>query len=82
MVDYGTCPMGYSGYLSGWWLIGSLIVLIILFAALYLLLRQSGSKGGKREEETPLSILGRRYAKGEMSKKEYQDMSSDLRKEK
>lgn len=66
--------MGFGGY---WMLFGSLIwiglVVLVVWVAVSLL-------SGRREggQETPLGILKRRYAAGELSSAEYQQASKDL----
>ncbi|MFQ5814432.1 MAG: SHOCT domain-containing protein [Anaerolineae bacterium] len=60
-------------------LIGGLIV-----GAIWLVSRSTGSSGlnlGQRTEtstEDPLDILRRRYARGEITREEYQSMREDL----
>ncbi len=56
-----------------------LMFLILVGVVIYLLLRR-GAPGasGEARKETPLDILRRRYAKGEISKEEFQRMREDL----
>jgi putative membrane protein len=68
--------MGY-GYGGGWLMWILFIVLIVI--VVYLLVQtpkrhDSGSAGG----ETPLQILKKRYAKGEISKEDFDRMRKDL----
>lgn len=70
--------MGWGGMWFGWifWIV--LIALII-----WAVVRMSGSRPGGTtssglERETPLDILKRRYANGEITKEQYEEMRRDL----
>ncbi len=62
----------YWGMGWGMWIIPLLIILIV-----YLLFRNNSQN---KNQETPLEILKRRYAKGEVTKEEYEQMKNDLSK--
>lgn len=62
----------YWGMGWGMWLIPLLIILIV-----YLLFKNNSQS---KNQETPLEVLKRRYAKGEITKEEYEQMKSDLSK--
>ena len=64
----------YGGIIM-WVLIIVVVVLLIYFAS-------QSSKGGheNRTQETPMDILKKRYAKGEISKGEFERMKQDLQK--
>ncbi|MBW7941873.1 MAG: SHOCT domain-containing protein [Candidatus Kuenenia stuttgartiensis] len=62
----------YWGMGWGMWFIPLLIILIV-----YLLFKNNSQS---KDQETPLEILKRRYAKGEITKEEYEQMKSDLSK--
>jgi len=67
--------MGFGFYsLGGWFMMILLIIAIVVI--IYLLLRDKGVRisSGK----TPLDILKERYAKGEISKEEFDRMKKDL----
>ena len=70
MINYG---YGFGGGFM--W-----VILLILIGVVIFLFVQSGkTKGfGGFSHETPLDILKKRYAKGEISKEEYEKMKSDL----
>lgn len=74
----------YPGHMMPWppmhyglggivlWLIIAAIVVVIIVAII------GGSKTSTEDRETPLEILKRRYAKGEISKQEFEKMKKDL----
>jgi len=66
-----------SGTWFGWIFMvafGVLIVLVVLF------LVQAMIKRENRSEQAPLDILKRRYAKGEISKEEFDRIKDDIMK--
>lgn len=62
----------YWGMGWGMWFIPLLIILIV-----YLLFKNNSQS---KNQETSLGVLKRRYAKGEITKEEYEQMKSDLSK--
>ena len=56
-------------------LFGMLLIVGIVLLAVWLF-RQSGT--GRGREETPLEILKKRYAKGEIEKEEFEQKKRDL----
>ncbi|MBA7708887.1 hypothetical protein ES703_117792 [subsurface metagenome] len=70
---YGMMGFGYGGIIM--WI----IFLIIIGLVVYLILRNTGFKGFEiSDRETPLDILKRRYAQGEITKEEFDNMKKDL----
>ena len=73
----GNNPFGYGyGYWSFWNIIWSLfwiglIVLIIWLIYKFII---------KKETETPINILQKRYAKGEINKKQFEEMKKEIGK--
>ena len=72
---------------GGWWMfpmIMPIVFLIIGIIVLYLLFSRGGfrppwwDKYPGRESESALDILKKRYAKGEISKEEFEGMKEDL----
>ncbi len=68
----GSWPMMHYGY-GGW--IMWLILAIGIAAVIYFIVQ--AQRGGS-VRETPLEILKKRYAKGEITKEEYDRMKRDL----
>src|SRR3989344_1666488 len=67
----------YYGYNSFWnilWLIFLIGVIVLIIWLIY-----KFTKKGK-ESETPINILQKRYAKGEINKKQIDEMKKELRK--
>lgn len=72
MDDYGY-GMGY-----GMWFFG-LIFWILIIVGLVLLIKYLWEGGGaKRGEESALEILKKKYARGEISKEEFEEKKKDL----
>ena len=62
---------GLSGLLPILFFIGFVILIFSLF-------RKSSDDGEIDDEDTALEILKKRYAKGELTKREYLDMKKDI----
>ena len=70
MMNYG---FGYGGMFM--WL----IFLIVLLVAVYFIFRAVKEKNTNAEgQDTPLNILKKRYAKGDINKEEFDRMKQDL----
>lgn len=78
----GTCPMnsGFGGYLGmgyGW--IFQIIIFVIFFIVVWWLLKNNNViKNESNQKESPLDILKRRLAKGELNKKEYEELKKEI----
>ena len=74
--------MGNWGHMMGYAYGGGfmwLIVLVLVGAVIYFLLQVSKSKSSDDSIiETPLDILKKRYAKGEIDKEEFERKKQDL----
>ena len=65
---------GFAG-----WILGLLFLIIIAVGlVIFFTLRKRGAFTGSSGSELPLEILKKRYAKGEITKKEFEEMKNDL----
>lgn len=55
-----------------------ILVIIGVILLIVWIVRQSGTRAGARGEETALDILNKRYARGELSKEDYEKMRKDI----
>lgn len=72
---YGMMRWGFGGWIMG------LLFLIIIIAVVFVIVfsfRNKNTLTGSSGNETPLEILKKRYAKGEITKKEFDEMKKDL----
>jgi len=68
----------FWGHMGFGWFIWLIILVVFVWLIVQIASRnRSGGEGGTRTE-TPLEILKRRYARGEISKEEYERMKKDL----
>jgi putative membrane protein len=86
MNYYGWGMMG--PFFGGGWVLGAIfwIILGILFIFLVVKLisgaardRSESENGNEERQETALQILKKRYAKGEITLKEFENMKKDIR---
>ena len=71
--SYGMMNYSYGGIIM--WI----IFLVIIGLVGFLILRNTGFKGfNDSNRETPLDILKKRYARGEITKEEFDKMKNDL----
>ena len=64
------------GMMAIWWLSGLAVLGVVIWAVI----RAAGSPGIGRGEESPETILKRRYARGEVDREDYERRLTDLRK--
>lgn len=69
--------MHYFGMGTMWWLWISVIVLVVWIA----LKMNNGGGLFTTKEESPMEILKKRYAKGEISTEEYNERKKELEKD-
>lgn len=64
------------GMMAVWWLFGLAALVLLVWVVVHAV----GPSGLGRGEESPESILKRRYARGEVDREEYERRLNDLRK--
>lgn len=69
----GGLGMGYGYGGSYMW-----ILLLVVIGLLVFLILQSVQSGSRTDQESPLDILKKRFAKGEITKEEYEEMKRKL----
>lgn len=69
---------GYGGMGFGYGWLFQLIIFILFFLVVWWLLRNNGALSQKSQKESPMDILKRRLASGEISKKEFNDLKKEI----
>ncbi len=64
---------GYWGMGWGMWLIPVIIILVI-----YFLVRNNSKTQSTQSHDSPLEIMKKRYAAGEITREEFEKMKNDL----
>jgi putative membrane protein len=72
--------MWHSSDGMGWWMVIGSVWMVFFWALVFYVLFAVLNRGGGKQtgNETPLDILKRRYAAGEISKEEYDRMRGEL----
>ncbi len=79
MMNWGNHGIGW-GMGFGWFFMLLFWVLVVLGIAYIIRMISERSGTGPKREESALDILENRYAKGEISKEQFESMKSDLTK--
>ncbi len=74
--DYGPHMMGGWWWMWIMWIGGFFVLVLVIYLLVYGL--RSGSPPPGSTPETPLDILKKRYARGEITREEYEQMKRDL----
>ena len=78
---YGGWPLGYGGHMMDLWHGGGImwiLLLVVIIIAVLFLIQSSRSRGLDGTSETPLDVLKKRYARGEIKKEEFDKIRRDL----
>ncbi|MFO0754281.1 MAG: SHOCT domain-containing protein [Thermodesulfovibrionales bacterium] len=70
---------GWSMGLWGWFLM--VIIWVVVILGIVLLIRSALGAGRKIDKETALTLLEKRYARGEIDREEFERMRDDLKKD-
>jgi len=70
----------YDG--MGWWMVFGMIWMVVFWGAIIGLIiwgvaRATGG-GGRRDDETPIETARRRYARGEITREQFEQFRHDL----
>jgi putative membrane protein len=77
-MQYGMMDYGYGMMGGGWWILGFIFWLLVLIGIVLLIKYLWEHGGAKAEHESALEILKARYAKGEISKEEFEEKKKDI----
>jgi len=71
---------GWDHYPWGWstMFVMSIFLVLLVVGIVYLVRNLGGGKGAQREE-TALDVLEKRYARGEISREQFDEMKKDIR---
>ncbi len=75
--DFGH-GMGYGWGMGFGWLFMAIFLILLILCVIYLAKLISGPRMRNEKDETPLQILKKRYAKGEITRDEYEAIKKDL----
>ena len=74
--------MGGYGYMMNSWtgaIIMGLVILVLIIVLVYFIFKNSKTGGfDQTPNETPLDVLKKRYAQGEITKEQFEEMKKDL----
>ncbi len=79
MMNWGNWG-GYGWGMGFGWVFMVLFWALVILGIVYIVQTISRRAGQSRPEEAPLDILKKRYAKGEITKEEFERMKDDLMK--
>jgi putative membrane protein len=71
--------MWHLGDGMGWWMVfGTVFELLIVVGVVLLIANYLGARGTDRSFDNPLEIAKRRYARGEITRDQYEQLRRDL----
>ena len=65
-------------FFGGWMMILWIVIIVLIVWGIVWVVKNSSSKSDTPEKRTPLDIARERYAKGEISKEEYEELKKNL----
>lgn len=66
----------HMGWMGVWWVVGLAVLLLLV----WVVARAAGLPGSGRTEESPETVLKRRYAQGDIDREEFDCRLTGLRK--
>lgn len=78
LLLFGNFGMGGYGMMGFGMGFGFLFMLLFLGVIIWLVITLINAAQSSKKEEDPLTILKKRYASGEISKKQYEEMRKEL----
>jgi len=79
LILFGSFGMGGYGMMGFGMGFGMVFMLLFWGALIWLVVTLVNTSHPVRKEEDPMSILKKRYASGEITKKQYEDMKKELK---
>ncbi len=77
-MQYGMTDYGYGMMGGGWWILMFIFWILVLIGIVLLIKYLWEHGGAKAGQESALEILKTRYAKGEISKEEFEEKKKDI----
>jgi len=69
---------GYGMMSGGYWILGLIFWILVIIGLVLLIKYLWEGSGAKRGEESALEILKKKYARGEISKEEFEEKKKDM----
>ncbi len=69
---------GMMGFGGGWMILIGIVIIGLIIWGVVALTRRGSSRPNAGENQDPLDIAKKRFAKGEISKKEFEQIKKDL----
>ena len=73
----GVCPFGYHPWGMGFGFLFTILIFVVFFLVVWWLLKSNGL-GNTITRDSPMDILKKRLARGEISKKEYEELKKEI----
>jgi putative membrane protein len=76
--DWHMMDWGYTGNLFGGVIMFLIVLLALIGIAVYFMVNRNKLRQEYKDEDTALEILKQRYARGEITRKQYEEMKKDI----